>query len=170
MKIITALFVTALVTFNPALASTDSISQEDTASVVRLDHVAMRVVDLDSTIEFYQKAFNFELKTRWETMTLGSGEDAKTVDMHGAMLQDDNGGIIEIFGDGDANQRQPFQQPINHFGLNVTDINATYNQALQAGATAVTLPTEVSAQGMSAAIAFILGPDGERIELIQYGE
>ena len=170
MKIITALFVTALVTFNPALASTDSISQEDTASVVRLDHVAMRVVDLDSTIEFYQKAFNFELKTRWETMTLGSGEDAKTVDMHGAMLQDDNGGIIEIFGDGDANQRQPFQQPINHFGLKVSNINATYNQALQAGAMAVTPPTEVSAQGMSATIAFVLGPDGERIELIQYDQ
>lgn len=170
MKISAALFVSAVLTAAPAWVSAEPVTQPNNASVVRLDHVAMRVSNLDTTIEFYRQAFGFDVKTRWDSMTLGSGENAQTVKMTGAMLQDDAGGIIEIFGDGDAEQRQPYQQPINHFGLNVTDIEAVYNNALKAGATAVTPPTEVNARGMGATIAFVLGPDSERVELIQYAK
>ncbi|PMH44619.1 hypothetical protein BCU68_12255 [Vibrio sp. 10N.286.49.B3] len=171
MKSIASLLLATLISLAPAIATAQSDAQataQSTQSVVRLDHVALRVIDLDRSIEFYNEAFNFKVKTRWDTMTLGSGERSMTIDMAGVMLEDDAGGIIEMFGDGVESERQAYQQPINHFGLVVTEIEAVYNTALEAGATAVTPPTPVSARGMTGTIAFVLGPDSERIELIQY--
>lgn len=149
-------------------SATFAESSDEKASVVRLDHVALRVSDLERSIAFYEAAFNFALKTRWDSMEISTGENAITVYTPGAMLEDDRGGVIEIFGDGDEDGRQTFQQPINHFGLVVTDTESAYQQAVEAGAMEDTRPTQVKAKGMMATIAFVLGADGERIELIQY--
>ncbi len=84
------------------------------------------------------------------------------------MLQDKSGGIIELFLDTDTSSNQLFQKPINHMGLRVENVTIAYQQALAAGATSVMSPTNVEGEGLKVEVAFVLGPNGERIELIRY--
>lgn len=101
-------------------------------------------------------------------MTFGSGDNETKVVLAGAMLVDEAGGAIELFGDGVVSERQSFQQPIKHFAFAVTEIQSAPDKVLGAGAKLVQPPTQVAVGGMNATIAFVLGPDSERIELIQY--
>ena len=152
MKKLTLLF-TGMMTF----AASAEISP-------RLDHVALRVTDMDRSIQFYDDAFGLKLSYRWDEMTIGGN----TIKNPGALLSDGQGGSVEIFGDGDASQRRAVQQPINHFGFAVEDIEAAYIRAVNAGAQGDVPPIAVSADGANLKIAFVIGLDGERIELTQH--
>ena len=136
----------------------------------RLDHACIRVADIDLSIEFYRKAFGLVVKVRWDSQTIGDGDKAKTVFSKGAMIEDEAGGVIEIFHDKNTADRQGYQRPINHFAFRVKDVEAVYNQALKAGGKAIMSPTIISAVGFKVKTAFVFGPDGERIEIINYDQ
>lgn len=125
---------------------------------------------MDQTIEFYRKAFGLEVKARWDSQNIGEGDKAKTISSIGAMVEDEAGGVIEIFQDNNASDKQEFQRPINHFAFRVKDVEAVYNQALKAGAKSIMPPTTISALGFKVKTSFVFGPDGERIEIINYDQ
>ncbi len=170
MKKEALLLMTALITTSVSfLSHAESLKATEEKSVApRLEQVAMRVTDLDRSIEFYQEAFDLTLVTRWESMTIGVGPRTTTVPSLGAILGDSDGGTIELFGDGVASKQREEQQPIHHFAFAVEDIERSLKLAVKAGARLATPVMPVSTQGMSATIAFVFGPDGERIEIIQY--
>jgi len=133
-----------------------------------LDHVCIRVADIDLSIEFYRKAFGYKVKGRWNGQTIGEGENAKTVPGIGAMIEDEAGGVIELILDQNTGDRQANQRPINHFAIRINEVETGYKQALEAGAVSIMPPTTISTKISKLKTAFVFGPDGERIEIINY--
>lgn len=136
----------------------------------RFDHVCIRTADIDMSIEFYSKAFGYKVKGRWDGQTIGEGDNAKTVPGVGAMIEEESGGVIEIILDIDSIDKQEFQRPINHFAMRVNEVEAAYKQALEAGAVSIMPPTTISTKISKLKAAFVFGPDGERIEIINYDD
>jgi catechol 2,3-dioxygenase-like lactoylglutathione lyase family enzyme len=54
-----------------------------------------------------------------------------------------------------------------HVGIDVQDIDAAYSRAMDAGAEALLPVRVVKAKGIEVKQAFVSGPDGERVELMQ---
>jgi len=120
-------------------------------------HVAMKVFDLDKSIEFY-KAIGAEVKRAW-------GEGASRAVMIGVGCDS----CLELFAGGP----QPPQQAgfVGHFAFRTDDAAAALAAAVAAGAV-VTVPLkEVTIQStpepLPVKLAFCTGPDGEVIEFFQ---
>ena len=135
---------------------------------MRLDHVCIRVADIDLSIEFYRNAFGFNVKGHWEGQTIGDGDNAKTILGIGAMIEDEAGGVIELILDQNTTDRQANQRSINHFAIRVNEVETGYNRALGAGAVSIMPPTTITTQISKLKTAFVFGPDSERIEIINY--
>lgn len=136
----------------------------------RLDHVCIRVTNLDSSIEFYRKAFGYKVKGRWEGQIIGEGDNARTIPGTGAMIEDEAGGVIELILDQNTADRQENQRPINHLAIRVNVVETAYDQAMDAGAVSIMPPTTISTNISKLKSAFVSGPDGERIEIINYDD
>ena len=166
------LFALFILTLQPVFAQAEEHHPlgEEPSTILKgqLDHVCIRVADIDLSIEFYRKAFGFEIKGRWDSQTIGDGDKAKTVSSKGAMIEDEAGGVIEMFLDENTSGRQEYQRPMNHFAFRVKNVETVYNQAIKSGGEPIMPPTTGSAKGSKIKTAFVFGPDGERIEIIQY--
>jgi catechol 2,3-dioxygenase-like lactoylglutathione lyase family enzyme len=133
-------------------------------------HVAIRAVDFDATIRFYTQGLGFTVHYRFAVP--GRIDQA-------AFLDTGDGRYIEVFGRGstvqaEGRRRRPDEEPTEgallHFCLRVADVEASYTQALAAGAVSrrppgtarlgEDPPTEVQ-------IAFVAGPNGEVIEFLK---
>jgi len=62
---------------------------------------------------------------------------------------------------------RPATYSFQHIGVDVVDIEAAYQRAIDAGAKELLPVRKVKAKGVEAKQAFFAGPDGERIELMQ---
>ncbi|GMQ25324.1 hypothetical protein Aoki45_20060 [Algoriphagus sp. oki45] len=170
MKSLQLLFI-PLVLAQLSCSNPGSISEESNSVLKgRIDHVCIRVVDLDLSIKFYQNAFGFTVKGRWEGQTIGEGDNAKTIPGIGAMIEDEAGGVIELILDENTADRQANQRSINHFAISVNEVETGYEQALEAGAKSIMPPTTISTKISKLKVAFVFGPDGERIEIINYDD
>jgi len=125
-------------------------------------------MSLDRSIEFYGKAFGLRVKARWTELLLVTGAREQRLDLPGAHLEDGGGRLIEVFERTEATGHQESQRPIDHFTFEVDDVASAYQKALAAGATPDTPPSTVTAGTLRAEIAFVRGPDGERIELLRF--
>jgi lactoylglutathione lyase len=118
---------------------------------VRLDHVGVHVVDLERSIAFYRDVLGLRVEARF---SLG---DEQLVFLASELAR------IELIFDGTG------QRPsgaLDHVALHVDDVDAWLGRLRTAGARIIDeVPLEISA--IEARIAFVAGPDGERIELIQ---
>ncbi len=157
---------------NPAFAEPNTHPLTNTtgkaAISTKLDHACIRVADIERSIDFYNNAFGLKVIGRWDSQTIGEGEQVKTMPSLGAMLADDTGGAIEMFQDENTLDKQEFQRPINHFAFRTNDVEAAYQKALNAGATPIMPPTTISTAISKVKTSFVSGPDGERIEIISY--
>ncbi|MFC7026779.1 VOC family protein [Halomicroarcula sp. GCM10025324] len=123
-----------------------------------LAHVALCVSDLDRAMEFYGE-LGFEETNRF------------TVDgVENVYLAEDGEG------DGDIQLRHepdrttpiaPTRADVDHVAFTVDDVDATFEQALDAGAAPVLEPTE--SEGTDAYISFVEDPDGYTLEILSQG-
>lgn len=120
-------------------------------------HIALRSSDFDKSLSFY-RALGLTEKTRW-----GEG-DGRAV-----MLDMGDGGIIELFADGEKCENN--DKRFCHLALRAEDIDAVYETALKNGATTKDAPKTVSIPDavppISMRIAFVYGPDGEILEFFK---
>jgi catechol 2,3-dioxygenase-like lactoylglutathione lyase family enzyme len=119
-----------------------------------LHHVAMHVRDINRSIAFYQEAFGFTLVRRW------GGEDSPAV-----MLDIGDGAILELFQKEAAGSVGTLLQ---HIAVGTDDVDAAYHRAISAGAGEQVAPKDVtipSEPPFPVRLAFVIGPDGEPIEL-----
>jgi len=109
-----------------------------------LDHVAVPVTDLAASRRFYEQV-------------LGLEEDPGRPDVPvaGAWLNLPGGGQVHLFVTAEGHPAG-----IGHFALSVTDLDA-----LVAGLTAAGVGVRVLPQMTAARQAFLVDPDGNRIEL-----
>ncbi|HEY3379952.1 MAG TPA: VOC family protein [Armatimonadota bacterium] len=121
-------------------------------------HLALRAHDFDASVRFYTVGLGCVVTRAW-----GEG-DGRAV-----MLDAGNGNALELFAGGAPSPRP--EGVLLHFALHADDCDASWQRALQAGATSKMPPTtlDVPCQptAMHIRIAFVYGPDGEEVEFFQ---
>lgn len=120
-------------------------------------HVALKVVDFDESVAFYEK-LGMKYYTGW-----GAGDGRV------AMLDFGDGGILEIFAGGSCeNAANP---KYIHFALKVDDVDAAYARALEIGAKEKSAPKVVPLDSAPVKLtlncAFVYGPSGEEVEFFR---
>src|SRR4051812_29340594 len=133
-------------------------------------HVAIRAGDFDATIKFYNEGLGCTV--RYEFSVPGRIDRA-------AFLDAGDGRFVEVFGPASTVQaegrpRRPDEErtegALLHFCLRVADTEAAYAKALAAGAVSRVAPVarQLSQDPLvEVRIAFVTGPNGEVIELMQ---
>ena len=120
-------------------------------------HVALKTADLDESIAFYEK-LGMKLYTSW-----GEGNG------RAAMLDFGDGGILELFAGGNANET--VDAKYIHFALKVDDVDAAYKKALEIGAKPKSEPKVVPLDSKPLKVTlncgFVYGPSGEEVEFFK---
>lgn len=164
MKIKTTLFSLLLAVM---LSCTETNSHQ--ALSPRINHVMLYVSNLENSIDFYTRAFDLKVTNRLDTLIAvqpDSTEVIRTVKM--AFLKfSDQDFVFELAEHAADTSSRPSAFLFQHVGVDVLDIDAAYKRALEAGAKELLPVRKVKAKGIEAKQAFVAGPDGERIELMQ---
>jgi len=122
------------------------------------NHVHLKASDPEKTANWYVKAFNFEIlsvatRSFGDQFVITRTADGVTVNISGARTN-------EKLGEGDAVPHWGLE----HFGLNVDDMDAEIDRLTGLGAELMEGPIDVP---NGPRIAFIKAPDNVRIELLQ---
>ena len=118
--------------------------------------MALKVRDFDASVDFYTRVLGCRPVLRW-----GEG------DKRAVMLDTGDGGCMELFAGGSAQQGDG---AVLHFALHCTKVDEVTEAARAAGAEVTVEPKDVdipSSPPTPVRISFFKGPDGELIELFQ---
>ena len=123
----------------------------------RLLHTMLRVVDLETSIAFYENALGMRLlrrkdyeSGRFTLAFLGYGEEKDVA-------------VIEVTHNGDC-QGYQLGDAFRPLAIGVDDLESSYQRCLDCGATAKVAPKVF---GSGTRLAFVKDPDGYDIELIE---
>ncbi|GGO93273.1 VOC family protein [Wenjunlia tyrosinilytica] len=142
-----------------------------------LDHIALRVYDLEASVEFYTEVLGFRLVREWSVPQRG---------VHRAVFLDaGDDRLIELFDaestppGGSPQALDPARRPgdvergrvaaLVHFAIRTDECAALFDKAVAAGARPLGEPTSITTVGenpMSFQAAFVHGPNDEVIEFI----
>ena len=127
------------------------------------------VSDLDHSINFYTTAFDLTVTNRINQISTFNNEGKETtVPVKMAFLKFPGQDFVYELAEqptktAEGNQVILFQ----HVGVDVKNIDKAYQRAVDAGAESLLAVRRVKAKGVEAKQAFLKGPDGERIELME---
>lgn len=117
-------------------------------------HMAVGATDFDKSMAFYQ-ALGCKLYTQW-----GEGDDRI------ALLDIGDGNKLELFAK--PAMVHTGEGPFIHLAFSVQNVDEAYRHALSIGATPDTPPKELPLDShplrLTLRVAFVKGPDGERLE------
>lgn len=123
----------------------------------RFLHTMLRVVDLETSIAFYENALGMRLlrrkdyeSGRFTLAFLGYGEEKDVA-------------VIELTHNWDR-QSYNLGDAFGHLAIGVDDLESSYQRCLDCGATAKVAPKVF---GSGTRLAFVKDPDGYDIELIE---
>jgi glyoxylase I family protein len=130
---------------------------------VGFDHVGLSVADLEAAEVFYTNAFGFERQLAFEL---------SPHPIRGVMLTHPGGYRLELFEHSASVPGLRAATPIeahatrgyNHFALRSDDIDRLWEQALEAGASAIMAPAASPEPGIR--FAFLADPEGNLVELV----
>ena len=135
----------------------------------RINHVMLYVSNLDNSIAFYTRAFDLQITNKLDTLIAvqpDGTELIRTVNM--AFLKfPGQDFVFELAQQVADTTRRPASYSFQHMGVDVLDIERAYKRLMDAGAKELLKVRKVKAKGIEAKQAFVAGPDGERIELMQ---
>ena len=126
-------------------------------TITGMHHVSLSVADFNRSVAFYRNGLGLTEICQWDM----GGTPA-------IMLALDDGTIIEIFGNGSSEKEQNVR--FGHIALATDDVDAAYSHALSLGATSHMEPADATLPAkdpMSVRIAFVLGPDDEKVEFFK---
>jgi catechol 2,3-dioxygenase-like lactoylglutathione lyase family enzyme len=135
-------------------------------ATIKPHHVGLTVGDIERAQRWYVDALGLEVVLE---VVL---EFALPGDVRGAMLRNDAGAGVELFGVLGAEAGVSHADPpaamrttgFGHVAFEVDDLDAAYAALLEAGASAVWEPRQAPEPGRR--MAFVHDPDGNLIELI----
>lgn len=125
---------------------------------LKFHHIGLKCADLAKSVAFYTDALGMKPYAAW-----GEGDGRIQ------MMTIGDGGIFELFaGGGDA---YASNGKWVHLAMEVEDVDAAFNRAIEHGAEPLTYPKVVpldsEPEKMSINIAFVKGPDGEELEFFK---
>ncbi|WP_046471400.1 VOC family protein [Allosalinactinospora lopnorensis] len=142
-----------------------------------LDHIALRVYDMDATVEFYTRALGFRFVREWSVPEAGvhravflDADDDRVVELFDAASTPPGGSARAL----DA-ERRPSDEDrgraatLVHFAVRTDDCAALFERAVAAGARPLGEPRRIETAGedpMTFQAAFVYGPNDEVIEFI----
>jgi catechol 2,3-dioxygenase-like lactoylglutathione lyase family enzyme len=135
----------------------------------RINHVMLYVSDLENSIDFYTRAFDLVVTNRLDSLTAvqpDGSEVTRPVKM--AFLKFPGQDFVFELSQQPRDTTSitnPFL--FQHVGVDVTDIDTAFKRAVEVGGDVLLQVRTVKAKGIEAKQAFLAGPDGERIELMQ---
>lgn len=134
----------------------------------RVNHVMLYVSDLEQTIEFYTSAFDLEVTNRLEVLNIKQSDgSSQSVPVNMAFLKFPGQDFVyEISEQNIVSDSLP-PSTFQHVGIDVIDVESALKRAMEAGGELISPIRSVSGKDVSAKIAFIKGPDGEIVELMQ---
>ena len=142
----------------------DPVEKIATIEPMQFDHVGLSVADLEVSTRFYGDILGFR--------TLEHAFVLPAHDIRGSILLNAQGVRIELFhreGSQPGRVGHPTEGALTHgyfqFALSVSDIAATFERVVAAGAKPVLSP-RVAPDGFTL-FAFIADPDGNLIEFLQ---
>ena len=119
-----------------------------------LDHVMMRVEDLDEALDWYQTHFDYEEKSRWEADTF-TNVHLGPADGH------DDAATLELTYNHDG-RTYDMGDAWGHIAVRVEDVYEAYDELMDAGVEDYRDPDSCGGQ-----YAFVKDPDGHEIEIVE---
>lgn len=124
---------------------------------MRYLHTMLRVVDLEKSIAFYEKALGMRLLRRKDY------ESGRFTLAFLGYQEENEGAVIELTHNWDRKEYQ-LGDAYGHIAIGVDDLEKAYQHCLECGATAKVAPKIF---GSGTRLAFVKDPDGYDVELIE---
>jgi lactoylglutathione lyase len=118
-----------------------------------LDHVMMRVEDLDESLDWYTTHLDYEEKGRWEADTF-TNVFLGPEDVH------DDGALLELTYNHDGRSYE-MGDAWGHIAVRVEDVNEAYYELMDEGVEDYRRPED------NPGYAFVKDPDGHEIEIVE---
>ncbi|WP_299331913.1 VOC family protein [Haloplanus sp.] len=119
-----------------------------------LDHVMMRVADLDDSLDWYRSHLDYEEKDRWEA-------DDFTIVYLGPEAMHDDGAMLELTHNHDGGPNE-MGDAWGHIAVRVDDVYDAYAELMDAGVEDYRDP-----DSCGGGYAFVTDPDGHEVELVE---
>ncbi|WP_323191282.1 VOC family protein [Halostella sp. PRR32] len=119
-----------------------------------LDHVMMRVEDLDESLSWYKTHLDYEEKSRWEADTFTNVFLGPT-DVH------DEGALLELTYNHDGRTYE-MGDAWGHIAVRVADVYDAYDELIDGGVEEYRDP-----DSCGGSYAFVTDPDGHEIEIVE---
>ncbi|NAS32016.1 hypothetical protein GTQ40_13605 [Flavobacteriaceae bacterium R38] len=134
----------------------------------RFNHVVITVSDMEESLQFYTTAFDLEKTNTIKHLEYTAADGTVTNrDILVVLLKFPGQDFVwEMVENPDTNV-SGVPSLYQHVGVDVTDIDSAFKRIVDAGADVVTAPRTVRMTGLETKQAFLKGPDGEMIELMQ---
>lgn len=135
----------------------------------RLNHVLLQVSDMERSVDFYTRAFGLEVTNdRIRKIDVTQPDGTKTQRQVTIVLLKFPGQDF-VYELSEVSERDTLAPSglFNHVGIDVKDIDRAFDRAIEAGAQSLVAVRLVQTTGIEAKQAFLGGPDGEVIELME---
>ncbi len=135
----------------------------------RINHVMLYVSNLDASVAFYTKAFDLQQTNRISQLKITQADGSELVrDIEIVFLKFPGQDFVYEMA---QNQNTPDSSGkaflFQHVGIDVDTIEVALDRALAAGAKLLAPVQLVSTKDIQVKQAFVQGPDGELIELME---
>jgi len=119
-----------------------------------LDHVMLRVEDLEASLDWYRGRLGYEEKDRWAA-------DEFTIVYLGPETMHDEAAMLELTHNHDGRTYE-MGDAWGHIAVRVRDVHAAYDELMDAGVADYRDP-----ESCGGGYAFVKDPDGHEVELVE---
>jgi catechol 2,3-dioxygenase-like lactoylglutathione lyase family enzyme len=135
----------------------------------RFNHVVIQVSNMEKSVDFYTRAFDLHVTNdslKHVVYTLADGTK-KERDVNVVLLKFPNQDFVYEMSEVSEYDHSTNFDKLHHIGIDVRNIQKAFERAKQAGAEVLVPIRLVQTNGVETKQAFLKGPDGEIIELMQ---
>ena len=134
----------------------------------RFNHVVITVSNMENSIDFYTSAFDLEITNTIKHLEYTTADGTVTNrDIHVVLLKFPGQDFVWEMVENPNLVASESPSLYQHVGVDVTNMETAFNRLVNAGAEIVVAPRLVKMIGLETRQAFLKGPDGEMIELMQ---
>ncbi len=134
----------------------------------RFNHVVIQVSNMSQSVAFYTTAFDLEVTNELRKLEYTEADGTtKGRDINIVLLKFPGQDFVYEMSEVSLFDSLGDYRLYHHVGIDVKDIEVAYNRAIAAGAESMVPPRLVKAGNIETKQAFLKGPDGEVLELMQ---